>query len=127
MPAAGPASGPAWPDWYSAGSHCSGAAHAGRQPTAPSSPGLMPGSSRSGHQIALGPRGIVDAAPDCREGGGMRSQKTLQGIALSTAGVAAVLMLASCGLGQPQSQTTTTPAGPGTGSASPSQSAPPAT
>ena len=57
----------------------------------------------------------------------MRSQKTLQGIALSTAGVAAVLMLASCGLGQPQSQTTTTPAGPGTGSASPSQSAPPAT
>ena len=53
----------------------------------------------------------------------MRSQKISQGLAMTTAAAAAVLLLTACGPSQPQSQTTTPPA---SGQASPSAS-PPAT
>src|SRR6478609_8510113 len=82
----------------------------------------MPGSSRSGHQIAVTACGIVDAGNGYREGGPMRSQKISQGFAMTTAAAAAALLLTACGPSQPQSQTTTAP-GTGQASQSPTSSA----
>jgi hypothetical protein len=57
----------------------------------------------------------------------MRSQTTFQGIALSTAAMAAALLLTACGAGQPQSQSSTSPPQAGTASAVPSATTAPAT